>query len=334
MTNKSDLINCFSAITPSAEQKEKMLQRILANSNAAETQSVKRTSRRAFIILAASVLLVLIATTALAITFSWHEKLREFFHNPSSEQMESVNSGVATPEATMTKNGLTINILQTLADSNGCYVLYEVTAPEDIEFNDDLKWSWWVLHVPATPIGYGGGIIQNRVVEQNGNQRTGLMFKQGPSSWETGKARLILRDLGYVKNAGLESMEWVTVLEGEWELEWDFTSYQQSKVIAVNQPIRINGKDKLITEVVISPISVCVYLQGDDKSTDTSINVNFDDGSCITYDPKNPNAFFLVYLMNEDEMIYEHMLYYRFENLIDVGTVENISINNMTIPLL
>ena len=30
MTNKSDLINCFSAITPSAEQKEKMLQRILA----------------------------------------------------------------------------------------------------------------------------------------------------------------------------------------------------------------------------------------------------------------------------------------------------------------
>ena len=124
------------------------------------------------------------------------------------------------------------------------------------------------------------------------------------------------------------------VLEGEWELEWDFTSYQQSKVIAVNQPIRINGRDKLITEVVISPISVCVYLQGDDKSTDTSINVNFDDGSCITYDPKNPNAFFLVYLMNEDEMIYEHMLYYRFESLIDVGTVESISINNMTIPLL
>ena len=38
--------------------------------------------------------------------------------------------------------------------------------------------------------------------------------------------------------------------------------------------------------------------------------------------------------MNEDEMIYEHMLYYRFESLIDVGTVESISINNMTIPLL
>ncbi|MCR6544105.1 DUF4179 domain-containing protein [Dehalobacterium formicoaceticum] len=336
MTNlhETDLKNCFDAIVPTDEQKENMLQRILENDNAAEPKYFKRASSRFSIIATVCVILILTATTALAINFGWHEKLIEYFNNISQGQMELVRDGVNTPEATITKNGVTISILQTLADSNGIYVLYEIIAPDDIEFNDAILWSWFAIDVPQTQTNsaYGLGTIQRRVLAQNSNKRTELIFLQQSSSFESGYASLILRDLGYVENAGTESMDWVSLVDGEWRLEWEFT-YQESKVIEVNQPVSLNGNEKLITTVVISPISVCVYIQGDDVLTGASPSINFNDGSYITYNSQTPNASFGVYLTDEEKMIYEHMLYYHFKSIINVEDVESISIGDITIPL-
>ena len=83
--------------------------------------------RRKFIssALVAALILSIASLTVIAATLGWHHKLIEYFNNPTDEQMELMNGAFDAPMVSGTDNGYTVNVLNTLADKHGIYVLYD-----------------------------------------------------------------------------------------------------------------------------------------------------------------------------------------------------------------
>lgn len=332
--NKKDLIGCFDKVTPDHSQKQKML-KIILDSKKGEMVPVKRTTKRLSLTAAVIAICILTATTALAIDFGWHEKLIAYL-NPSEEQMETLSGAVSAPNATLTKNGVTITVKQTLADSFGIYVLYEMTVPEEIELSDDITWRFSHLDVPtgqtdeACSIGSGS----TKILEQTGNKRTVLLHFQETAPFENGYIELELADLGYLTDVGTPETKFVPLVEGKWDLKWEFSYVDTSKMVEVNKPVSINGSENTITKIIISPMSVCAYVKGDDiLMSGVRPVVNFKDGSQIAYDVQSKNKSFSYYLIDEDNKIYANQLYYRFENIINRDDVASITIGDVTIPI-
>jgi len=333
--NKNDLVDCFNSATPSSAQKQKMLKKIL-DSRQGGTVPLRRTTKRLSLTAAVIILCVLTATTALAIGLGWNGKLMEYL-KPSEEQMETLSGAVGMPEATVTQNGVTITVKQTLADSFGVYVLYEMTVPEGIELNNDIRWKIEILDVPTEKTGEAvtAGSGGSEILEQTGNKRTVLYHLDTTAPFKNGDMKLILKDLTqYTRNEETDSIEITPVVEGEWDLAWKFTFVDTSKTIEVNKPLSINGSKNTITKIVISPMSFCAFVKGDDILGGARPVVNFKDGSKITYDDLGyENKSFGYYLIDEANMIYQNQLYYRFKNVINVDAVEKVTIGDVTIPI-
>ena len=93
--------------------------------------------RRKFIssALVATLILSIASLTVIAATLGWHHKLMEYFNNPTAEQMELMNGAFDAPMVSGSDNGYTVNVLNTLADKHGIYVLYELVCPPNKEIN-------------------------------------------------------------------------------------------------------------------------------------------------------------------------------------------------------
>lgn len=333
--NKNDLVSCFDSVTPEYNQKQRMLNTVL-NSRKGKVLPVSRTTKRFSLAAAVVIICVITATTALAVNFGWHEKLIEYL-SPSETQIHTLNGAVNTPNATLTKNGVTITVKQTLADAFGVYVLYEMTVPDNIELNDNIGWGLELLDVPTVQTdeyitASSGGA---EILEQTGNKRTVLYHLDTTASFKNGDIKLILRDLiRYTTNDKTGSMKIIPVVEGEWDLEWKFNFVDTSKTIEVNRPLSINGSDNTITKIVISPMSFCAFVKGDDILGSARPVINFKDGSQLTYDDLGyENRSFGYYLIDEANMIYSSQLYYRFENIINLDDVESITVGDVIVPI-
>ena len=81
------------------------------------------------VVLAAVLVCLAVAGTALAVNLGLHEKLAAYFHLQSGESA-LLESAIENPVTTVSDQGISVTIRQTLANSSGLYVLYEVTTPE------------------------------------------------------------------------------------------------------------------------------------------------------------------------------------------------------------
>ncbi len=335
---KKDLNSCFDRMTPDPAQKQKMLGEIISGQKE-ELKPLKRPVKHLYLLAALVALAVLTMTTALAISFGWHEKLIEYL-NPSDEQMTALDGAADTPDATITKNGVTITVKQTLADSLGIYVIYEMTVPDDIELTDDIRWAQYILDIPLAQAdeSHTLGTTSATVLEQSAHKRTVLIYSQRTAPSENGSIRLQFKDLIDYSNTGvtnnvLAAMS-APLIEDDWALEWDFSYVDTSKTIEVNKPLSINGSEDTITRVVVSPMSACVFVKGDDILGSARPVINFKDYSQITYEDIGlKNKSFMYYLADEDNMVYVNQLYYRFLNIINVEDVVSITVGDVTIPI-
>lgn len=308
----------------------------LYDSIESKTQVITKNRKFPAVVAAVIAIAVLFSGTALAVSLGWHIKLMEYL-NPSEEQIQTLDGAVNMPEATITQNGVTITVKQTLADAFGIYVLYEMTVPDNVELDDNVRWSLEILNVPTIKTdeyitaGSGG----SEILEQTENKRTVLYHLDTTAGFENGDIELTLRDLTrYTTNDATGSTEITPVVEGEWALKWKSTFVDTSKTIDLNKPLSINGSNNIITKIVISPISFCVFVKGDDILGSARPVINFKDGGQLSYDDLGyGNKSFSYYLIDEASMTYSNQLYYRFEKIIDLNDVASIQIGDMVIPI-
>lgn len=330
---RNDINNAFDEMIPTHAQKERMLGAILLDGKTHKDASNKKVYTNPAI--AVAMLLIALLTTALALNLGWNEKLLAYL-GANEEQVASLTDYAAMPEdVAITDNGVTVTVKQTLVDSTGAYLVFDITVADDIALSDDLAFELDFFDLPTNiqenEIGIGS-YSAPFVLSIEGNTATMLIHISQSHTHTNGTAKLTLRNLGYRQANGTFS----TLVEGEWVLSWDFSYKDVSKTIYPDYHFTANTGECSVTKISVSPMSVCVNIENYEGSHALGYRptLHFKDGTTFTYGNSLPTEqgenSFSVYLSDEATMTYTSILYHRFGTLIDVDSVESISIGDMS----
>ena len=254
------------------------------------------TKRAAAAVIAAALCLIL-AIGSFVAAHVWHEELANFF-GADQKQMEVLDGAAAYPEVSVSSNGVTVTVLQTLADSRGVYVLYEVKCPEDFRFDDTILWEHEFLDVPQEE-GAVSGFSGNKVLKNEGNIRTAIYRYISDVPLGNGKMSLYFENLCCLEE---NSIEWPVLIEGVWQLEWDFVYEDSSLLLCENEALG----NRTIQELRISPMSIYLCMAEEDGFL-PPLRINFRSGQVLEIDPGTFSAS-----GNGTQM------YCRFSELIDL----------------
>jgi hypothetical protein len=309
-----------------------MLEGILAASAARAANPIpRRVAARVPAVPAVICLALLLTVTAAAAVLRWDDALIEFLR-PTDAQMEALAGATDTPLASVTQNGVTVSVKQTLADSRGVYVLYEISVPRDITLNNDIVFARDSFHVPSED-------ARLRVVEapktlaQSAHARTVLRYGYTDGTISGQKLRLHFRDLGYYEGSAADrSFRFRPLIEGDWDLEWDFDYTDTGKRIEVNREVAFKGKSGRVTDIFISPISLFLYLEGGSPGPGWAPVVRFKNGRTETIEgamfSSGTNADGS---LTEDRGVYTFA--YCFDKITDISEIESVAIGDAVIPI-
>jgi len=290
------------------------------------------------VILSLSIVAIILAiciisvTTAFSVNHGWHDLLLRYF-GATEEQIESLSTLTGYPATTLRQDDITITVNQTIIDSYGIYVLYEIVLPDSIKLRKDTDVVVRSTVVPTNSSDDDNtfGISTTKVLEQSGNRITVLQHDSSTTPIIDGTVTLYVLGINYVvQDSDPSRIE--TLLHGRWSLKWEHNSPSDTNInYEANIPISINGSENTITRIVITPVSISIFINGDDILRSAHPIVSFVDGSHIDYDMETPNSSFTYFLSDESDMIYTNQLYYRFESIISIDNIESITIGDVTI---
>lgn len=317
--------------------------------------------RRKFIssALVAVLILSIASLTVIAATLGWHHKLIEYFNNPTTEQMELMNGAFDAPVASKSDNGYTVNVLNTLADKHGIYVLYELVLPADKELSEltveeymqDITHSVLVKQkeIMANNNAMMMGVGSHRILDVDKNKIT-LCDYTGTSSEIVGDSMINLtvrhnkyvdEDVStFVDGEQIQTHYPTTskkIVKGDFEIDvsWNFKYKDVGKSVVVNKKLDINGvNDNTLNQIDISPISVWIIAEGDAIPTAMRPVIKFTDGTEITYDSRDREAYamFSNYQTGDNSKGYS-TLGYVFDEITDIKTIESITIGDQIIKV-
>lgn len=288
-------------------------------------------------VLAAAIILTVTGLTVMAATFDWNEKLIEYF-NPTQQQMEQLSGSVNTPAATASDNGYTVNVIQTITDKHGIYVLYELIAPEGTELNKEIHWERNYLDVKFTDYD-GNSLISGmgifRVLEAKGNKMTFMQYAEGKDKIANDQElSLKLEDLLIYDTSGDETTE-KPFAKCSFDLNWRLSYQDTTKTFNVNKKVNMAADmDTTLQKIEISPMSLWIFIEGDDASVADIENrpvINYKDGRKLDFiggDDKNTDISFDT--GNENGIL---TLSYKFNRITDISEIESITMGNVTVPV-
>ncbi|GBF72972.1 hypothetical protein PA598K_01253 [Paenibacillus sp. 598K] len=331
--NRKELTSFFNEITPTDEQMRNMYAKI---NTYKEGEVPMNKTKKISVFAVVTAALLLFTTAAFASTLNWNELLIQHF-KPSEDQINKMNDTVSKPEATVTNNGVTITVKQTIADSQNFYVLYEMTVPESIELNDDIVWGWSSLHLNPAPTNRDVS-RSGTILKQDKHSRTVLLHWTLEVQDGAGTATLQFNDLTlhqkiFDKKGEYLDLKKIPLIEGEWQLTWDYKlDDTQSIKLEPNKSVSLKGSKNKIKKIVVSPLSVFVLIEGTDILTRVEPIVKFKDGSQLSFNYKSPGKSFSYTNVTHNDDQGNH-LYYELGKIINPEDVESISIGNVTIPV-
>jgi len=323
--------HCFQSFAPAEYQKERIFYRIQEDKEK-ELYRTRSAIRRFSVMTASIVLFVVLASSALAVSFGLHEKLIEFF-NITGKQESLIGIAADTPIASVTDQGITVEVKQTIADPYGLYILYEITGPDTMEFTDDVDMYPIVITDDLqNESKLGAGVFSNRILEQKGNRRIALYHITTNSEYSTGTIKMEFPFIEMIRKNSSGEMVSSEIIEGNWVLQWDFQYENTSKSIQFDQ--LLNDKHNILRKVIISPMAVYIFIEGDDITGSVRPTLHFTDGRTISFDVNDiDNTSFMYMLVDYEEQIYENNLVCQFDEMIDPNNIADITIFDETFPV-
>lgn len=319
--------------------------------------------RRKFIssALVAALILSIASLTVIAATLGWHHKLIEYFNNPTAEQMELMEGAFDAPMASKSDNGYTVNVLNTLVDNHGIYVLYELACPPSKEINslnaetylrDVLRGLTMSERMNTDKSVYGAGVSSQKILSVKDNVIT-LMHYLGVTGEIVNNQTLTLtvkhnRYVDDVDNTFVEGNKPILqfddsvssvkkAVKGDFDIvvSWDFQYENIGKSFEVDKKLNINGiNDNILKSVDISPVSIWITIEGDYVLGILEPIVRFTDGTEIRYsnreNPENTYAMFSNYQTGDNSKGIS-TLGHVFDEIIDIKTIESITIGDQII---
>jgi len=250
-----------------------------------------------------------------------------------SEEMEEIESCVNYPIASLSKDGITITVKQTLADNYGIYVFYEIELPEHyklIELNDILVRSAIIStnDKPASD-GIALGISEPVITHHNDNIITVVQHDITSEPLSDSIIKLCVISLNYSTNGDDETR--IEILDrGSWVLEWiHHTSDILHVSVEPSIPIVINGSDCVVRRVEISPLSIAIIVDGIDLLRYAKFAISFKDGSIMHFDCESTNSSFMRILSDRKNLDYSNFFYYSFVNAVNPDDISKLTMNDI-----
>lgn len=278
-----------------------------------------RKKRFACILIAA---VLLLTTAVLAVHYGWSAALVEYLH-PTQQQMEVLEGNTQSESLSVTQNGVTLTVLQTLTDQNGVYVLYQIDAPQQIDLRDDFSWRDYFLMVP-TEDNRDGVTIQTAketLLNRTANSFTMLLSVQSSTPLKEGTIHLFFQDIGYFAN----QFGFHTVVSGTWELEYPIVYSEIGKTVNVERSIEIGSGSYSLSSVYLSPLSLLLNFEGDYQIPLDSVILQYRDGHMVTYSGEQ-----IHFLHNMEQQKYKTHWSCFFPEIISLDDLESIQIGDYT----
>jgi len=229
---------------------------------------------------------------------------------------------------TATQNGLTMTVLQTIADRHSIYVVYEIIAECGYEFSEEI-----MVDAAFMPSRFRAGEQDGHmaggataILEREGNRITLLHYLHATSPFEDGPVELTLWRVGYnlfhytentvfgtpwewnldapVHNPevdgpieiiiGGEDDENDFLLTSLVRLEWELVFVDTGINVYPNLSIPFGEQELTLTRISISPISANIIFEGSPifETPPSFVTIFLADGTEITFNTSSDNALF------------------------------------------
>lgn len=185
------------------------------------------------------------------------------------------------------QKGLKVSINQIFGDDYACYLSVNVTGFQKNKKFDRLsgKGTFGEVNVDIPD----KSIIQTSLHDEgmNDDNSKNYLLIIGCEKMKGSHVNLQLKDFGYYNDKD----EFLPVIKGTWNLDFDLTYSANPKKYTVNKEINIYGTKAVWDDVTFTPISASVSLTMKDKNdaelptgvkTNDELCVNFADGSSIS----------------------------------------------------
>lgn len=304
----------------------------------------KKGRRTVRLLLAAAAVTVIAASTVFAVKQYLDRDLSARLGITESES-EKFDDAFDTPVCSVSGNGITVNVLQTLSDTRTIFAVFTVTTDEDIVFGDEYFFKR-ERFIPEEAEKYSSFEYNVSLMSEEGRTKKYLAFISRTSiDIESGRLYLQLEDLcRYLRDENGEKLRdenynyvTETVKEGSWDLLWEYNSDITTDIKEIDTDTKVMtvpGEGEplpvWIKKIVLSPLSAAVdfEIEGDWDTgyADLPFDVNFSDGTKLSSDELKRN------LAASYDGSMGHV-YARFSRIADIDNIESITIGDSVIPV-
>lgn len=267
------------------ESREDLARALAARQGKPAQRPRRRWSRTA--VAAAVVAAILVGSVGAAVVVP--PVVRSYFGDSAGYQQSAVELGQS-----ITKNGWTMTFTDCMADDYTIYLGVTLTAPEGtvLDWANGYHFADWNLpNFPELDLGDSGGYEQLEDDDPTDNQLSFIFTSYYSSEGESLNGQTMEITLGKLFHyAGWNGTEYSHEKIYDCDETWSFraTLNYPDHVIRLkpNLPVHTLDVDATITEVVVSPLSVYVHIEGDAlKGHHSWVPKNAPDGwyGCIEY---------------------------------------------------
>jgi hypothetical protein len=258
LSNK-DFNRLFESLTPTNEQKEKMFQNILAQSQNENTRRRGFTPvKRVRSVVLAAVLMVFLTTTAFAAYRGLDDTFLKFLNPSNHEQAEYLSNGAYVVDKQVANEKGTLTIKQVIGDSNLTYFLMDFTAPEGTVLDSArYRFEYPMITTDQSYQSTGFKVLDDgNPIDNKISLVMSIMTKNS-----------IAGQTVHFKLKDLEAADpfpgiFKTVIPGSWETAFKLDFKEYSNLYHIDQNITLFGYRAVLKSISVSPISISLKIEG------------------------------------------------------------------------
>lgn len=161
------------------------------------------------------------------------------------------------------------------------------------------------------------------------NKKSYLIDFNSQSKLTDNKITLSFEDFGYYSE---KDNEFITLVEGKWNISWDLKYNNTAKTFTVNHFVKENNYKSIITSISIFPISIYVNMLGENYDNFVINSINMKDGTVYNSDMSdlsNKECIFSSCVGGSSFL--KSYTSGNFTKILGVNEIESITIGNETI---
>ena len=263
-----DLRDLFESFSPTPEQREAILDRLLREEAAVRAARPVKLWKKS--LLAAACAAVLLLACAFTVASGLDQKLMALF-GAGTEDARQIAGGVVQADQVHTyDNGWTAELKQVLVDRYTLAVLVELTGPEGMALPEENCTLFAVGDVETgrTEERWPGGFVSGAFVLPDGNPADNhitFLYHRGPTSYFGGAAAPFLGGELTFTLRELNDKWWEDCIADFTDAPYSFTvslpDRDSGRQYRPEQSTRIGDEEVVLTDLYLSPISVAFTLQ-------------------------------------------------------------------------